>query len=135
MGRGQLRGRVAETGSPTGGLVVVGLVAYRLMRQTGEDTMNRKLVYWAYCTYDAHEGRWARGFILAANREEATTKARKRVTIERRRVYKRLGMNPQFASAAKGGCYRVRVWKDPGRDSAVTSKHYTERRGNVVLAE
>ncbi len=82
----------------SGRVVVAGLVTRRLMRQTGEDTMNRKLVYWAYCTYDAHEGRWARGFILAANREEATTKARKRVTIERRRVYKRLGMNPQFAT-------------------------------------
>jgi hypothetical protein len=90
--------------------------------------MSRKPVYWAYCTYDAHEGRWARGFILAANREEATKKARKRVTIERRRAYRQMGVDPRLAPKVKGGCYRVRVWKDPGRDSAVTSKHYTERR-------
>ncbi len=90
--------------------------------------MNGKLVYWAYCTYNAYERRWARGFVLASNKETAIKKARRRVTEERRRIYRELSMNPRFAPAVKGGNYRVRVWKDPEQKTAVSSKHYAERR-------
>lgn len=86
-----------------------------------------KVVYWAFCTHREAEGRWARGFVLAANRHDALKKATKRVVRERRRFYKANGSGP-VPPLAKRGTYRVRVWRDPKRVTApCASKHYVER--------
>ena len=86
-----------------------------------------KDVYWAFCTYDGHQYRWARGFILASNKKDATIKGRKRVMVERRRAYKQMGVDLRYAPKLKGGAYRVRVWRDPERSCAPTFRHYVER--------
>ncbi len=85
-----------------------------------------KKSYWGYCRYKAHEGRVARGFVLASSRGEAEKKARRRVVVERRRLTRTEGMT--FDSIPRRGVYAIRVWRDPKRTTApLTAKHYTER--------
>jgi hypothetical protein len=88
-----------------------------------------KLMYWAFCTYHAVYGRVARGFVLASNQADATSKARRRVTVERKRIGSKLGT--LLEPVPSRGRYRVRVWKDSEMATAPTGKHYVERRGTA----
>ena len=86
-----------------------------------------KKTYWGFCNFPEAEGRIARGFVLASGVAEATKKARKRVAVERRRIGREL--KTLLGPVPHRGRYRVRVWKDPERTTAPSSKHYVERRG------
>ena len=88
-----------------------------------------KNTYWAFCNFPEAEGRIARGFVLASSVADATKKARKRVTVERRRIGREL--KTLLEPVPHRGRYRVRVWKDPEMATAPTCKHYVERRGTA----
>jgi hypothetical protein len=88
-----------------------------------------KTTYWGFCNFPTVEGRVARGFVLASSVADATTKARKRVTVERRRIGRKL--KTLLEPVPQRGRYRVRVWKDPEMTTAPSCKHYVERRGTV----
>jgi hypothetical protein len=76
--------------------------------------------YWAFCVYPGHEGRTARGFVLAASKTEAKRKARARVMTERRRFAKQYGTQPVPVPGLRNtrAFYRVRVWVDPDLSTA-----------------
>ena len=89
--------------------------------------MNNKQVYWAYCCWQESDGRIARGFVLATNKNEAEKKAHHRVVIERRQIAHKLNVI-SLGPLPKRGRYRIRVWKDPQKTTApATTRCYAER--------
>lgn len=84
-------------------------------------------IYWAFCCHADAVGRWARGFVLATSKKEATAKARKRVKKERRNLARTAGL-PR-TELPRRGVHALRVWPDPNRLTAPrAARHYVERR-------